>query len=80
MLMATRYAAGIPAGEPRRRAARASRCRIRTGIWRPSCRRGGAVVADLLEPDGGVREQDQVVVAEDDLDLGADGSSRSVPV
>src|ERR1041385_4693664 len=32
---------------------------------------GGAVVANPVQADGDVRDQDQVVVAEDDLDLGA---------
>src|SRR5689334_11937955 len=40
--------------------------------WLAAARGGrGAVVADLLQPDGDVRHQDQVVVAQDDFDLGA---------
>ena len=37
--------------------------------WLPPGR--GPVVANLLQPDNDIRQQDQVVVAEDDLDLGA---------
>ncbi len=70
--MASRYAAGLPAREPRRGLpgpAAAGSGPAHRGLAAAGGG-GGAVVADLLEPDGHVREQDQVVIAQDDLDLG----------
>jgi len=45
--------------------------------WLAAARGGrGTVVADLLQPDGDVRHQDQVVVAQDHFDLGAKNTGQ----
>jgi hypothetical protein len=86
-LMASDTRRGSPAGSPAVRypglpaagsGLRPSRPPAMDGLsadgagWLAAARGGrGAVVANLLQPDGDVRHQDQVVVAQDHFDLGA---------